>query len=268
MTRAIASGLVLALLAACRGSHSDGVVTAAPSIAPSSSPVSATAPFAVVELYTSEGCNSCPPADAALAEWVATSREHDARVFPIAFHVDYWDALGWPDPYADPRHTSRQRSYASAFGTSTIYTPQMIVNGVEQLSGSNRDAASASIARALATAATATIALGSESGAGGSVVVRWRVEGAPDDAEIAIAVVEREIVSRVRAGENGGKTLQHENVVRVFATTAIGGGDGATSLVVPASVRRSRAEIIGFVQRGRQRGAMPIVAAARAALPP
>jgi hypothetical protein len=269
---------VLALLSACRGdrsgevalqrgSHGDAAPTVAPPAAPSASPASATTPFAVVELYTSEGCNSCPPADAALADWVATSREQDARVFPIAFHVDYWDELGWPDPYADRKHAMRQREYATVFGTRTIYTPQMIVNGVAELNGSNRDGAKEAIARALAAPATASVALAVESGADGAIVVRWRIDGAPDDAKLALAVVERDLVSRVRAGENGGKTLHHENVVRAFRSVAIGSGDGATTLVIPSGVRRSRSEIVGFVQVTPQRGAIPIVGAARVALP-
>src|ERR1700761_4599853 len=84
---------------------------------------------AVVELFTSEGCSSCPPADAALAEIVADARKSGAPIFPLAFHVDYWNNLGWTDRFSDPAYSRRQSDYARARKADDLYTPQMIVNG-------------------------------------------------------------------------------------------------------------------------------------------
>jgi len=245
-------------LAACHGSHGSTSLD---------SPSSSVAPqpdrsrgLAVVELFTSEGCNSCPPADAALADLV---KRGDARVFPIAFHVDYWDALGWPDRFADARFTSRQRAYATAFGASSVFTPQMIVNGATSMNGADHASADAAIARALATTTSTALAIAVET-RGASVVVRWRVDG--PGARLVVAIVEGAIVSRVKRGENAGRTLHHENVARAFATTAIDAAEGTTTLALPSDVERAHAEIVAFVQNESD-GARPIVAAARAALP-
>ena len=87
------------------------------------------APFAVVELFTSEGCSSCPPADAFLADLIETARESGQRVFGLAFHVDYWNYIGWTDPFSSSDWSDRQRRYAHALEARQIYTPQLVVNG-------------------------------------------------------------------------------------------------------------------------------------------
>ena len=92
---------------------------------------------AVVELFTSEGCSSCPPADDVLNALAADARTRHTRVFALAMHVDYWDSLGWPDPFASPAMTSRQQDYARSFGVRGLYTPQMVVGGAEEFTGSD-----------------------------------------------------------------------------------------------------------------------------------
>src|SRR5258706_10393726 len=92
--------------------------------------------IAVIELFTSEGCSSCPPADALLAEILRDARGKNLAIYPLAFHVDYWDHLGWRDPYSDPAYSARQRGYSRTFHRDSIYTPQMIINGVSEFVGS------------------------------------------------------------------------------------------------------------------------------------
>ena len=222
---------------------------------------------AVVELFTSEGCSSCPSADVVLGQLVtATGNTH---VFPLAFHVDYWNSLGWEDPFSTELATQRQRAYASSFGTSSIYTPQMIVGGTEGFVGSDSSHAAAAIGRALAQAPQAKLTISVQPGEGGSVAVQVHVEPAPSSARVRVAVVERGIVSHVLAGENLGKSLHHENVVRAFVTVPIQGTDVATSLEVPRAVDRRQAEVIAYVQAEPAAGGrgMPILAAARTAMP-
>ena len=105
--------------------------------------------FAVVELFTSEGCSSCPPPDALLAEILEDARKDGRRVFCLSFHVDYWNRLGWTDPYSAPAFSRRQQSYAQAFKNDQVYTPQMIVNGTEEFVGSDRHRSRAAIDAAL-----------------------------------------------------------------------------------------------------------------------
>ena len=115
--------------------------------------------FAVVELFTSEGCSSCPPADKLLGEIVANARENKKSVFALAFHVDYWDYIGWKDPYAKKAFSERQQRYAQTFRSNRIYTPQMVVNGTEEFVGSNRAKARANIESALKKSADFTLFL-------------------------------------------------------------------------------------------------------------
>ena len=91
--------------------------------------VMAAEPFAVVELFTSEGCSSCPPAEALLNQIHPRAAKSGQRIYTLAFHVDYWDRLGWKDPFSEAAYSQRQNSYANGFGEDRIYTPQMIVNG-------------------------------------------------------------------------------------------------------------------------------------------
>jgi hypothetical protein len=220
---------------------------------------------AVVELFTSEGCSSCPPADALLGSLVAEGNPH---LIALAFQVDYWNSIGWTDPYSSEASTERQREYATAFGTTSVYTPQMVVGGVDAFNGSDREHARAAIATALGQAPRANVTLKLVPTAGG-VHVQAHVDPLPPGNLLRVALVERGLVSEVRAGENAGKTLRHEDVVRSFMNAALAEADAAVELSVPAGVRRDRAEVVAFVQAARGNGAgrgMPILGAARAPL--
>src|SRR5271154_6196566 len=161
-------------------------------------------PCAVVELFTSEGCSSCPPADAALAEMVANARKSGTPVFPLEFHVDYWNNLGWTDRFSDAAYSRRQSDYARAFRADEVYTPQMIVNGTDQFVGSDRDAAKRAIDAALAKSASATITVTVSSSGAGSYRVSYAVVGAGRGTAVNVAVVERGLKTTVGGGENGG----------------------------------------------------------------
>ncbi|HWL84734.1 MAG TPA: DUF1223 domain-containing protein [Polyangiaceae bacterium] len=244
--------------------------------------------FAVIELFTSEGCSSCPPADEVLAAWV---KKGDPQIFPLAFHVDYWDSLGWPDRFSSESATDRQRTYASSFGTSSVYTPQMIVGGTEEFVGSDGSHARAAVARAISHTPSARLTLTAEPDDGAKIRVHFRVESLPKQQNAAdgakregpmvlrLALVERALVTRVERGENVGKTLAHENVVRAFETVPLPGPpppkaglpgiEGSATLTVPGGVDRARAEVIAYVQSAAPVGGhgMPTAAAARIAAP-
>jgi hypothetical protein len=214
---------------------------------------------AVVELFTSEGCSSCPPADAVLAD-LATSG--DRSVYALAFHVDYWDDLGWADRFASPAYAARQRSYARALGVRGVYTPQMVVDGTEGLTGSDRGRATAAIARALQRPAAATLALKVRPTGEKALTVDYEAKGAPTGSALNVALVERDASSAVRAGENAGKTLRHVNVVRAFVTMPLTSSTGSVPVPYPAGLRSEDIEAIAYVQRTD--GSMAIVGAARA----
>ena len=194
---------------------------------------SAAQPPAVVELYTSEGCSSCPPAD----RWLSTLKGR-SDVIALAFHVNYWDRLGWPDRFATPALTERQHQQAQSSGSSYVYTPQVVQNGrdLRNWSGSSPTRLPAStVALALkrdGNTVTASIGSGSERLAG-----YW-------------AVLEDGHSSRVKAGENAGETLKHDHVVTLYKPVEAWAARAATktlSLAVPAASAGSARRVVFVV---------------------
>jgi hypothetical protein len=220
---------------------------------------------AVLELFTSEGCSSCPPADAVLAD---VARANERSLYALGFHVDYWDDLGWPDRFAAPVNTARQRAYARAFGSGSLYTPQAIVGGTEQFNGSDRDRADAAIGRALSRPTALHLAVRARRRDAGTFVVDYDAPGAPSGCVLDVAVVERSTSTVVRAGENAGKTLRHANVVRSFTVTPLTSPTGSLIVAAPPSLRSEDGEVIAYAQQsvGGAHG-LPILGAARAPLP-
>jgi hypothetical protein len=253
------TAIVLLALAGCRSG------SATVPEARADEPASSAKGVAVVELFTSEGCSSCPPADDVLADLARTS---DRPVYALAFHVDYWDDLGWPDRFASHESTMRQRAYERAFGKGGVYTPQMIVGGTEQFTGSDRDRATAAVARALSHPADVQLVVRPHASGPDAVTVDFEAPGAPSGAVLNVAVVERSASTSVRAGENAGKTLHHANVVRVFLATPFRAPAGSVVLQLPPSLPRDDLELIAYVQRpSSEHGGMPILGATRAQLP-
>jgi hypothetical protein len=209
-------------------------------------PSSRPQPFAVVELFTSEGCSSCPPADKLLSELVADAQKTGKRIYPLAFHVDYWNYLGWTDAFSLPAFSQRQKRYADALHATQVYTPQMIVSGKEQFVGSDHVRAMRAIKVALENPATVDVTLRI---APDPLTVRYEVTNTPKGAVLHIALVERHLESKVTRGENAGRALRHENVVRVFETVRLDETNtGKVILNIPSSTKLDNVSVIGFVQ--------------------
>jgi hypothetical protein len=199
----------------------------------------------LLELFTSQGCSSCPPADAVLRE-LATHQD----LLPLAFHVDYWNNLGWHDPYSDVAFSRRQRDYVKALKADQVYTPQMVVNGSTEFVGSDRTRARDRIDLALKQPVQATVTLSQEEKKDpSSVVFAYEVSRAPQGSVLNVAVVERGLVSEVKRGENRGQTLRHENVVRAFQTNRLGKAEkGTVQLKLPTGLVRKNSSAIAYVQ--------------------
>ncbi len=213
-------------------------------------PKSSEQSFAVVELFSSEGCSSCPPADRLLGEIVDAATKQQQRIFALAFHVDYWDYIGWNDPFANRAYSDRQREYARAFRNSQIYTPQMIVNGQREFVGSERAKAQASLEWALSQPAGVAVSLDKfESDPSNEVRLSYEVTPTPEDAVLHIALIERDLRNNVRRGENAGRVLHHDNVVRAFKTVSLREAvKGEITIEIPSAVNLSNSSIIGYVQ--------------------
>jgi hypothetical protein len=212
---------------------------------------------AVVELYTSEGCSSCPPADRWLAQ-TFPGHEDATRVIPLAFHVDYWDRLGWKDRFAAAAYTDRQYAAMRANGATFVYTPQVLLQGRDFPDWAGlRGGGAAAIAAANARAPRAAIALEVMPQPGG-LAARTHVEipGVADRKTAAgyVALVESGLISQIKAGENAGARLAHDHVVRVLralpAMAATGTSDVETALPWPAEAGRD-ATVVAFVQDRR-----------------
>lgn len=176
-------------------------------------------PVALLELFTSEGCSSCPAADETLALLTDEAARQGQRVFTLELHVDYWNDLGWVDPFSDRAFSQRQSAYARQLDSRSIYTPQLVVNGREQLVGSNRAGARAAIARALQAPAGAAVALTARR-VNGAIELRYRVSSSRP-VELELAVADDVAETRVTAGENSERLLRHRHVVRAFRSVRL-----------------------------------------------
>ena len=163
----------------------------------------------VVELFTSEGCSSCPPADAFLTDLAHSRRD----VLPLAFHVTYWNSLGWRDPYSLDAATSRQSTYGARFGDGS-YTPEMVVDGTKGLVGSERGAAESAIASAESRARTAAPVTLSRRG--GRIAIK--LGAGSGSGRILLIGFDPEHRTAVGRGENSGRTLTESNIVRSIRT--------------------------------------------------
>lgn len=205
-------------------------------------------PFAVVELFTSEGCYSCPPADRLLSKIIDDAREKDRRVFALAFHVDYWDRLGWKDAFSNKIYSDRQREYARAFKSNSIYTPQMIVNGTKEFVGSEAERAKKEIISALNNPPYAEVEIATAFNRDMDMLtVDYKLKGLIENSTVQVALVERDIIREIGHGENGGKTLHHDNVVRSFKMKNAE-KTGREVLSIPKNANLKNSSVFVYVQ--------------------
>jgi hypothetical protein len=190
----------------------------------------------VIELFSSQGCSSCPPAERLLARIAAAGEVGGRPVIPLAFHVDYWDDLGWADPFALPAWTARQQAYAA----DRVFTPELVVGGQASVVGSQVGPVSHAIATAPATAPLA--ATGRWSGNQLTITAT-----APADADVFVAVWQDGLTTEVARGENRGETLRGERVVRRFERVAAAGH--AATLTVTLDPAWQRTGAVAFAQR-------------------
>ncbi len=209
------------------------------------------------ELYTSEGCDSCPPTD----KWFSTITLKKNGVVPLAFHVDYWDYIGWKDRFSKPGFADRQRTLVGLQGSRTVYTPQVMFNG-KDARGNTSDARFDSGIRELAAKKpAANISLRGQLAADSidvAVGVNLADESLRKDAALYIALSENNLVSRVTAGENKGVSLKHDHVVRElsgpFQLTPAANGSTTEikrAMSIPKDWKREDMNLVAFVQNTR-----------------
>jgi hypothetical protein len=230
MTRTLTNAVLFASLAMAGNAHAQDCQAASGAVPPT-----------VVELYTSEGCSSCPPAD----RWLSTLKGRN-DVIALAFHVNYWDRLGWRDRFASPAFTQRQYELARAQGSANVYTPQVMAGGRDWRDWPRLPAA--------AHASVVTVKLSRK---GDVVSADVAAEpGAPAQLSAYWAVLEDQHQSQIRAGENAGETLRHDHVVRLHkALPAFNAADGlrSTLSVTPGVPKYPRRVVLVITDAATQR---------------
>jgi hypothetical protein len=186
-------------------------------------------PRGVVELFTSQGCSSCPPADKLLGEMA-----RDPSVIALTLPIDYWDYLGWKDTLAHPRHTTRQRGYALTRGDRDVYTPQVVVNGVVHALGSDKEAVEGAIAKTRVRPSVLSVPLKVSIANGHLVVKADPSRGDPQKGEVWLCAVKSTIPVAIGRGENKGRTITYHNVVRRWVKLGDWTGS-AQSWTIPAA---------------------------------
>ena len=204
----------------------------------------------VVELFTSEGCSSCPPADRLLSALAKEQPLPGVEIIPLSLHVDYWDQLGWKDRASSHDATLRQQAYTRNFGLDSVYTPEAVVDGTSDANGSDGDTIRRAIQRA---AREPHIRIAVEARTDGqSLVVQATPDAAPagmkESLDLVIALVEDDVNSAVKGGENSGRALHHDGVVRVLRTTRAGSGTQQSSIPLRAGWKRANLRAVAFLQ--------------------
>ncbi len=207
---------------------------------------SASAP-AVIELFTSQGCSSCPKADALLAKYAVRS-----DLIALSLPVDYWDHLGWKDTLANPKNSARQKRYVKALGSGNVYTPQMVINGIAQAIGSHKadiDKAIAETSKRLNASRVAVSAANSDN----RVVVEIGEGKAVAPATIWLVVVSPQVDVQIKRGENRGRVLTYHNVVRDIAPVGMWSGK-SMRIELPASVMTKAGDRCAVLLQGDDGG--------------
>lgn len=186
-------------------------------------------PKGVVELFTSQSCSSCPPADAVLARLAQRG-----DVIALSYHVDYWNYLGWRDTFSAKKFTDRQYGYARTFGRESVYTPQMVIDGRDQTVGSNQNAVERALTTLAARGQGLTVPVTAKQSAGKITIT---VGAGGGNADLVLVYFDRKATVAVKRGENSGRTLTYWHVVRDVQTVGMWDGK-AMSVVMPASVMK------------------------------
>jgi hypothetical protein len=206
-------------------------------------------PVAIVELFTSQGCSSCPSADRLLTKTIFNAAKENKKIFALSFHVDYWNRLGWTDPFSNKNFSERQADYVAALNSSGPYTPQIVVNGNNEFVGSDEGALLKNINKALHTNAAAnfTKLLLTEKSKQ-TLLIKYGLEGNILDCTINIALITLKETTVIKRGENGGNTLVNENVVRQLITQKAN-KQGEIEITSQPSIAKNNTAIVAFVQQ-------------------
>ncbi|RDY57757.1 DUF1223 domain-containing protein [Flagellimonas nanhaiensis] len=191
------------------------------------------APLVVLELFTSQGCSSCPPADELLEK---VKNQYPKEVFALSYHVDYWNYIGWKDPFSKSIYTKKQSDYNRKFGYSGNYTPELVINGREHLVGSNQYKLYSKIAAYKGKRAENDIDLSNIESLGNRVSFEYKIEGSLEGKLARVVLVLNDKTTKVTRGENRNRVLRNSNIVVAEKYVESVDKNGATTINIPATV--------------------------------
>lgn len=201
--------------------------------------------FAVLELFTSEGCSSCPPADALMGQ---IAKEYKNKpVYILAYHVDYWNNLGWKDKFSSAENSQRQQQYSRTLN-SQVYTPQLVINGKKELVGSDQNAVESAIQNTISSSNNIKIGLIAKV-VSKEITVNYKTSETNSQNKLLITLVEKKSSSNVMKGENEGRHLLHWQIVHQQNQISLKSiSEGTTSFPLPENFNPNDWEVIGLIQ--------------------
>jgi len=204
--------------------------------------------FAVIELFTSEGCSSCPPADALVAK--IEKENKDKPVYILAYHVDYWDRLGWKDSFSSARNSKRQHQYANWLRLNSVYTPQIVVNGREEFIGSEEKTLRKAIQNSLLQTSQNRLEITVEEQTATNISLSYKRNQQIQEESLVLAIVSPNATNKIERGENKGRTLHHVQIVKDFQTFNLNGKEnGLVNLTIDGT--KNDLELIALLQNTR-----------------
>ena len=201
--------------------------------------------FVVMELFTSQGCSSCPSADNLLGKYANLGNKN---IMALAFHVDYWNRLGWTDSFSSPKYSKRQRDYAMTIDGSSVYTPQLIINGGKELVGSDVAKVSAEVSNQLKVPASVHISIDKIVKQDKNITVNFTLDRFVKFTTVQVALIQKQVNTNILRGENGGLKLTNYNVVRDFNSIAAGDTALSVKLSIPAGFNDSDFAVVLYAQ--------------------
>ena len=205
----------------------------------------------VVELFTSEGCSSCPPADELLAHLRQDLSAKNIQVIPLGFHVDYWNSLEWKDRFSSAEYSQRQEQYTQSLRVDGPYTPEMVVDGAVEFVGNDSGQAQRTIREAASQPEVATVKI--SSAAADQLAVQVKAPSSAKEDQVVLAITEDNLTTQVGSGENGGRTLHHAAVVRELRQLGQvheGSFQANVPLKLDKDWKRNDLRAVVFVQQG------------------
>ena len=200
--------------------------------------------FVLMELFTSQSCSSCPHADDLLGSY---AQQKDDHIIPLAFHVDYWNLLGWKDSFSNAEYSQRQEYYNEKFLHADVYTPQLVVNGNKEMVGNNDIKVKAAVENALNETPAATINFTYQPISNRQLQIQYTIDGNTANTMLNTAIIQYKTITKIKGGENGGVTLTNYNVVRSFVYS-VAQNTGTSFIKLPPGVDTKELSVVLYTQ--------------------